>query len=238
MTSPKLMALAALTALLVAVATSACSSTTSAAGPETPGPGTSVPDLGDDPYSSGDDSSERGEAFADDQGPARPAGGGGTGRLQVKVVASGEAAGGQVRILSTSEDLGLVAEGPSGRTYDVPAGSYHVDVVLEDALDRPEKRIRDVRVEAGRTAVAEAVFVVGQVKLTPVQGRRPVGKEIRWRYNGGGDWFEQGSEVGQEVVLSAGRYDAEVMVQKRAVTIQDIQVYEGRRTISPEVSYR
>ena len=61
---------------------------------------------------------------------------------------------------------------------------------------------------------------------------------MRWRYIGGGVWFEQTSTAGEEIILSAGRYDAEVMVSRRAITIEDIQVYEGRRTISPEVHMR
>jgi hypothetical protein len=154
----------------------------------------------------------------------------------VKVFMSGKAASGKVRVLSSSD--GVVAEGHSGRTFDVPSGVYDLEVTLEDAVDRPEKRVQGVRIPAGKTTTHEVTFVVGYITLRPRRGKRPVGKQIRWRYQGGGDWFDTTTMAHEEIILSAGRYDAEVTYGRQKITISDIQVYDGKRTVSPEIHMR
>lgn len=217
----------------VAMALAACGpATTSGPGPEEPETYAEPEPGGEPAFEEGGEASEEAEPFGE---PAEAPRGGG-GQLRVKIMASGEAGTGSVRVISS--DKQVAAEGPSSRTFEVPTGTYDLEVTFDGALDRPEKRVSGVRVGPGETTVAEVTFTIGQVTLQPRMGKRSVGKQIRWRYSGGGDWFEQASEAGQEVVLSAGRYDAEVEVNKRAITITDIQVYEGRRTISPEVHMR
>jgi hypothetical protein len=160
------------------------------------------------------------------------------GKLHVVVKASGQPASGNLRILTADINPRIVDEGSTGETYEVPAGRYDIDVILEDTIDRPEKRLRDVPVTAGQVTEREIEFTIGQLTLQPRQGKRKVGSDIRWRYAGGGDWFERSSKAGEEVELSTGRFDAEVLVGNTKVTIRDIQVYEGRRTISPEIQMR
>lgn len=225
MTSPVLVA------LLSGLALAACSGGTQSVDLEEP---SAEPDEGD-PFAeeAGDESAEAEE----EPEPAEPVRGGG-GRLKVLIKVSGAAGTGSLRILTADVEPRIIDEGPASKTYDVPAGRYDVEVTLHDTLDRPEKRLRDVPVKAGGTTEREVNFIVGQITLQPVRGRSKVGTDIRWRYSGGTEWFEQGSRAGEEIILSAGRYDAEVLVGRTKITIRDIQVYEGRRSVYPEVSMR
>jgi hypothetical protein len=226
--------------LLCSLALAGCSGASQSVDAEEPGAGGGV----DEESPSGNDDGELGGL--DEEGESSEAeeeeepgeSGGGAGRLKVLVKASGEDATGSVRILTAEADPRVVDEGPASKTYEVPPGRYDVDVILHDSLDRPEKRLTDVPVKAGGLTEREVDFVIGQITLQPVRGRSKVGTDIRWRYMGGTDWFEQVSQAGQEVVLSAGRYDAEVLIGRTKITIRDIQVYEGRRTVYPEVTMR
>jgi hypothetical protein len=219
-------------AILAAVA---CSSTTGG------GMSTYAPPLG--PEDQGDQgiaepAGAEGEQAEDLGGGSADLSGSGETRLRVKVLMSGEEASGQVRIVSARAERTVVGSGSSRQTFDLEPGEYDVEVTLEDAFDRPEKLVKGVEVLPGRTTVHEVPFVVGTIKLQPMRGRQMVGKEIRWRYSGAGDWFPTTTEAGQEITLSAGRYDAEVTVGRQNITINDIQVYEGKRTVSPEIRMR
>lgn len=226
--------LAALFAALIGVLAVGCSSTQSE-GPEEPtieatetGEGTEETgnvDTFEDSASVGETESEEGEPMS-----------GGSGRLKVKVSAGGERASAKLRIITASVDPQVVDEGTSEQTFDLPAGRYDVEATITTTLDPAQKRLQDVPVKAGETTERTLDFPVGTIKLQPMRGNSQVRSKVRWRYGGGGDWFEKTSNTGEEVLLSAGRYDAEIMIGKMAITINDIQVYEGKRTLSPQVT--
>jgi hypothetical protein len=159
----------------------------------------------------------------------------GPGRIHIKVLASGQPASGHVRILTADVDPQIVDEGPASQTFDLSSGSYDVEVRMDETLDRPEKRLRDVRIPVGDTVEREVNFPVGTIKLQPRRGRGAIRSKVRWRYAGGGDWFEGTSNTGEDLTLSCGRYDAEITVNRTAIVISDVQVYEGRRSISPPI---
>jgi hypothetical protein len=161
---------------------------------------------------------------------------GGTGRLRVKITTSGEAASAKLRILTSAVEPQVVEEGTSEQTFDLRAGRYDVEATLSTTLDHAQKRLQDVPIKAGETTERTIDYPVGTIVLQPMRGASKVRSKIRWRFQGGGDWFEQTSNTGEELTLSAGRYDAEIMVGKMAITINDIQVYEGKRTLSPQVT--
>ncbi len=159
----------------------------------------------------------------------------GPGRLRISIKASGQPASGRVRILTAEVEPQVVEEGPASQTFDLPAGQYDLQVTMEDTMDQPVKRLRDVPVRAGDTTERDVNFPVGIIKLQPRRGRSIVRSKVRWRYNGGGDWFEGNSQTGEDLTLSCGRYDAEINHGRTAIVIEDIQVYEGRRNISPSI---
>jgi hypothetical protein len=213
-------------------------------GPQTPG--TEEPEgIGGDPFASettgegATDTEQEGEAVAPDT-PAEPeeapAAAKGPGRLRINIKASGEPARAKVRIMTADVEPEVVAEGTAPHTFEVASGTYDVEATLLTTLDRPQKRLTNVRVPAHDVEEREVVFTVGKIVLQPMRGRAKVGKRVRWRYAGGGDWFEQDSRAGQEVLLSTGRYDAEVTVGRTAITIQDVQVYEGKRTVTAPIN--
>ena len=214
-------------ALLCGLAVAACSASTSS---------TDVEEPGGEPVDEGGLGSG-GQVEPEPEPEPEPVAAG-PGQIKVLIKIGSKRAKGAVRILTADVDPTVVEEGPATQVFDVPAGRYDVEVTCHDTLDRPEKRLRDVQINPGETVEREVPFVVGNITLQPVRGRRKVGTKVRWRYTGGDEWFEKGSNAGEEVLLSAGRYDAEVLVGRTKITIRDIQVYEGRRTVYPEVSMR
>lgn len=162
----------------------------------------------------------------------------GPGSLKIVIKSSGQDATGNIRILTAEVDPQLVDEGPAGRSYQLKAGNYDVEVTMDTTLDKPQKRLRDVRIKAGELTEREINFPVGTIKLIPKRGRRKVGSKLRWRYAGGGDWFEKSTRVGEPITLSCGRYDAEVQIGRMKIVIADVQVYEGSRTVSAPVTMR
>lgn len=161
--------------------------------------------------------------------------GGGTGHLKLKVIQSGSPANGDVRILTADVDPVVVQEGNSDQTFDIKAGRYDIEIQLDTTMDHPTQRLRDVPIKAGETTERDVNFTVGTIILRPMRGRGMVRSKVRWRYAGGGDWFEGTSQTGAELTLSTGRYDAEITLNRTAIVIEDIQVYEGKRTVSPPV---
>lgn len=159
----------------------------------------------------------------------------GPGELRLEVTAGGEPAMGKLRILTAEVEPELVMETESSKTVELPSGDYDVEVTNTSLLDRPEKRLRDVPVKAGELTERELDFPVGTIILNPRRGRGTIRSEVHWRYAGGGDWFEETSRTGEELTLSTGRYDAQIKIGRTEVVINDIQVYEGRRTLSPAV---
>lgn len=160
----------------------------------------------------------------------------GPGQFRAVLKAGGQPGTGKIRILTADVDPQVITEGPATKTYELEAGEYDVEVTLESVLDHPERRLRDVPIKAGELTEREIDFTVGTIVLQPRRGRSPVRSKVRWRYAGGGDWFESESQTGEELILSCGRYDAEIMLGRTAIVINDIQVYEGRRTVSPAVA--
>lgn len=227
--------LAALVLLLVGALAVGCSSTQTE-GPEEPEVEATDPGEGSvEPEETGNVDTFEDSGSVGETEESEPVSGG-AGRLKVKISAGGEPGSAKLRIITASAEPQVVDEGSSEQTYDLPAGRYDVEATISTTLDPAQKRLQDVPVKAGETTERTIEFPVGTLKLQPMRGNSPVKSKVRWRYGGGGDWFEKTSNTGEEITLSAGRYDAEIMIGKMAITISDIQVYEGKRTLSPQVT--
>lgn len=165
----------------------------------------------------------------------------GVGKLKV-VVKAGNTANPPCKIKIIKTDGGkaqiVVKEGTSGEYYTVPEGIYDIEVKLLSTLDQPERREKEIIVRSGEEVTKEVNFSIGSIILIPMKGNQKLKGTLKWRYAGGGDWFPQTTKTEEEVLLSTGRYDAELNIGKMNIVISDIQVYEGKRTVTPEVHFK
>lgn len=156
----------------------------------------------------------------------------GPGRLRVVNVVSGSESSGTVRVL----DMGgqVVAEGRSGETFPVDAGTYRVVGEVTDAsvlVDRPTRESDDpVEVVPGEEQVARVVHPVARVRLRVVQRGRPVtGWRAEVRRQTGGPALEiRASE--EHTSISPGRYDAVLHVGGQRIEVSGI-VFQGGATM-------
>jgi hypothetical protein len=117
------------------------------------------------------------------------------------------------------------AQGPCGAPLDVPAGSYHVEVQLDGALDSPTE-VRTAHVRAGQTSQVEVGFATGTLRvMVQAAGRRAAAMAVIYR--NGRRVGTLGSGVSAH--LSAGRYEVEVRHRTEQRRFDDIVVRRAER---------
>jgi hypothetical protein len=161
----------------------------------------------------------------------------GPGRLRLSNIVGNQEVGGTVRILDARGSV--VAEGPSGQTFNVDAGTYRIAGSITDAaviLDRPTREADDeVTVTPGQETVGRVVHPVARVRLRVTRRGRPV---TNWRAEvrrqSGGDPIElRPSET--HTPISPGRYDAVVQVGGERFELSGV-VFQGGSTADVPVN--
>lgn len=161
----------------------------------------------------------------------------GPGRLRVSNVAGGQDVGGTVRVLSASGEV--VAEGRSGQTFTVDAGTYRIAGAVTDAsvlVDTPTRESEDAAtVTAGEQTEARVVHPVARVRLRVTRRGRPVGS---WRAElqrqSGGDTIEIRATE-SHTPISPGRYDAVVFVGSERFEVSGV-IFQGGSTMDVPVT--
>jgi hypothetical protein len=140
-------------------------------------------------------------------------------------VKTGDAPGnGRIRVLTSNGDE--VAHGGSGQAINVPPGVYVLSVQNLDLVDKPERRRRDVELDAGAPTRHTSEWPVAEVKLITRVGGRPTRTQVVLQHQGGGTpvaTFYSGTLV----KISPGRYQADVHHGQNVTTVTGLQFIEG-----------
>ena len=155
----------------------------------------------------------------------------GPARLTVGISVEGESAPGKVKVLSASGDV--IKEGPAGRTYTLPPGTYTLVAEVTDAsvlVDKPSRTGEAFDLEAGDERTENVEMGRSKVRLKVMKGNRHV-------RNTRVELMRQGSEEvvldfkpgNQHISISPGRYDAVVHMGNTRVEVDGI-VFMGGAT--------
>ena len=152
------------------------------------------------------------------------------GAIVVNVRAGGQPAKADVIIKTTAVEPEHVAKGRAGSPISVPSGTYDVEVICSELIDRPQQQLRGV-VVAGETVEREATFPAGTVTLHVRRGGRVLKAATLNFTRAGGEDVEGTAKSGIPFKASPGRYDAEIIIsrgrKKMSHSITGIQVYDG-----------
>jgi len=148
------------------------------------------------------------------------------GTLRVDVTASLEPAEASVEVLPQGGGE-AVASGSSGGAFDLPPGTYDVEVTLTEAIDDPVKTKRGLRVEAGLENSVTVNFDASRVTLVCRRGDGAVEGKVRIRRPGAGAWLPD-VRCGEAFIVSGGSYEAEVTPATGPVVAVDrLQIMSG-----------
>ncbi len=160
----------------------------------------------------------------------------GPGRLRVVNRVGGEDSSGSVRVLDEGGET--VAEGASGDTFTLEAGSYRVVGEITDPdvlIDTPTREADGmITVMAGQEQTVTVDHPVSRVRLRVTRGGRPV---ARWRMqvrrqDGQGEPIELRSGE-QHIPITPGRYDATLHFGNSQIEVTGIIFQGGARMDVP-----
>jgi hypothetical protein len=143
---------------------------------------------------------------------------------------SNQEVGGNIRVLDSSG--AVVAEGSSGETFSVPAGTYRVVGVITDAallIDTPTRESDDeATVSPGQETSARVTHPVARIRLRVTQRGRALNNwraELR-RQNGQGGMIEMRAADPHRPV-SPGRYDAVIIAGSERFDVSNVIFQPG-----------
>lgn len=160
----------------------------------------------------------------------------GPGRLRVINRVGGQDSTGSVRVLDAAGET--VAEGASGDTFDLEAGSYRVVGEITDAavlIDTPTREADGmVTVVAAQEQTIGIDHPVSNVRLRVTRAGRPVARwrmEVR-RQGGEGEAIELRSS-NDHIPITPGRYDATLHFGNAQIQVTGIIFQGGARMDVP-----
>jgi Ca-activated chloride channel family protein len=167
------------------------------------------------------------------------------GVLELAVTKEGEPFDAMIRVRPAGSDRNVVhasLDRGEGR-FELDPGPYDVLVVDESVPSKPEIRLQDVQVEAGRTTRKELVFVTsGVLELAATKGGEPFRAKVRV-YPAGSDHnvVHAGLRGGSRSwELAAGAYDVvfvdESVPSEPEIRLRDVRV-EGGQTTRKEAAF-
>lgn len=172
-----------------------------------------------------------------DEEPEPPATG--PGQLRVLNRVGGEDSTGTVRVLSASGDV--VAEGTSGDTFTVEAGSYRLVGEITDAdvlIDTPTRESDGmITVLAGQEQTATIDHPRARVRLRVTRRGRPVARwrmEVRRQGEEGAEPLELRNSD-QHTPITPGRYDATLHFGANRIEVTGI-IFQGGATMDVPVN--
>ncbi|HEY8429752.1 MAG TPA: hypothetical protein VIL20_15315 [Sandaracinaceae bacterium] len=160
----------------------------------------------------------------------------GPGRLRIVNRVGGEEVGGAVRVLDEAGET--VAEGASGDTFTLDAGSYRVVGEITDPdvlIDTPTREADGmVTVLAGQEHTVTIDHPVSRVRLRVSRGGRPI---ARWRMEvrrqGGDGEAIQLQSGNQYIPITPGRYDGTLRFGNSQIEVNGIIFQGGARMDVP-----
>jgi len=177
------------------------------------------------------------EETSGDEEPEPPATG--PGQLRVVNRVGGEDSTGTVRVLSASGEV--VAEGRSGDTFTVEAGSYRLVGEITDAavlIDTPTRESDGmITVLAGQEQAATIDYPRARVRLRVTRRGRAVPRwrmEVRRQGQEGAEPLELRSSE-QHTPITPGRYDATLHFGANRIEVTGI-IFQGGATMDVPVN--
>ncbi len=176
-----------------------------------------------------------GEEATGEEGPAAT----GPGRLRVSIRVGNQDGSGTVRVQSMSGQT--VAEGRSGETFTVPAGTYRLSAQITDQevmFDRPSRESETpVTVSAGQEENATVEFPVSRVRLRITRRNRPIG---RWRLEVRRAGVEGGETLtlqsgDRHIPMTPGRYEGTLIFGTSRIEVSGI-IFQGGATMDVPVN--
>lgn len=146
------------------------------------------------------------------------------GKVACEVKENGKAASGTLSLLQGESE---VANGPCGKPLPVAAGEYTAVLSLDGALDGPQQK-KTVKVEAGKTASANADFATGLLEVRiRNQGRDTAGMAVI-RKDG-----KQVGTLGSGVAahLSTGTYQVVARYRSNEKVFDSVVIEQGKPTV-------
>jgi hypothetical protein len=138
--------------------------------------------------------------------------------LSVVAVVAGQPTPASVRVLDAQG--GVAAEGTSGGSLSLPAGSYALEVTISDAtamIDTPTQR-SELQLEPGQAANVQTEFRWAKVTLdVRVGGRSQRGAKVVLLRNG--EPVAEMKSGAAPVPITPGRYEADVSLPGRTVRV-------------------
>jgi hypothetical protein len=182
--------------------------------------------------------SESNEDEAPDEEPAEEPAARGPGRVRIVNQVGGQEAGGNVRVMNGGE---VVAEGSSGDTLTVEAGTYTVvgEITDDDVLiDTPTNEADGpVTVVAGEEQTVNVEHPISRVRIRVTRRGRAVARwrlEVRPQSNPEAEPLTLNPSQ-RHVPVTPGRYDGTLHVGNEQITVNGI-IFQGGATMDVPVN--
>lgn len=162
----------------------------------------------------------------------------GPGQLRVVNRVGGEESGGRVRVLDASGEV--VAEGQSGETFTLEAGTYRVIGEITDSdvlIDKPTRSGGEVVVVAGQEQAVTVDHPRSRVRIRVLRRGRPV---ARWRLELRPQSDPNAAPItlrpsDQHTPVTPGRYDGTLTFGSQRIEVNGI-IFQGGATMDVPIN--
>jgi hypothetical protein len=174
-----------------------------------------------------------GEVAAQAAPPAAAAQAAGPASVLVRAIVNGRTVAAHVRVLDANG--GIVIEGVAGDApLELRAGTYRAEVTIDDAAvlaDRPTQSLA-VFVPPGKQTLIEATFPWSKIQLNVIaRGLSANGTTVRLMR--GGVVVAEVKSGAQAVLISPGKYEADVLLHGATIHVQGLLFPENGAQIVP-----
>jgi len=149
--------------------------------------------------------------------------------VTIRLVVGGRSVAGHVEILD--ENGSKVAEGDAGSALTVQSGVYSIVGKINDEhvlVDKPQRQIDMVELTPGAPRTESIEFAIARVRfVVRVRGRPTPGARITLMRPGTTDHVAEFQAGTEHIMISAGRYEADVRAGAMVTHVRGIALMDG-----------